>query len=107
MLQALSADLQLPARCFAHLIAVEMLGRMEDIQTTNLGVGGSNPSGRASDFNDLHEKRRSKQKIKTVFRTVKFSAQGPFGPSPAPRAFRGSSTLQALKKCLARMHART
>ena len=41
-------------------------------QTTNLGVGSSNLSGRSSDFNGLLARRRSNFKIKTAFRTVNF-----------------------------------
>jgi hypothetical protein len=43
-----------------------------EIHTSNLGVGGSNPSERANDFNYLRRMRRSKAKIRTVFRTANF-----------------------------------
>jgi hypothetical protein len=46
--------------------------RRIDLLTTNLGVGSSNLSGRASDFNSLWARRRSNFKIKTVFRTANF-----------------------------------
>jgi hypothetical protein len=61
-------------------------------QTSNLGVGGSNPSERANDFNDLASLRRSRSEFKTVFRTVKFFVR-PFGRAlAAPRAFLRQST---------------
>jgi hypothetical protein len=45
-------------------------------QTSNLGVGGSNPSERANDFNDLASTRRSRFEFKTVFRTINFFRAG-------------------------------
>jgi hypothetical protein len=46
--------------------------RAANLQTTNLGVGSSNLSGRASDFNGLRARRRFNFKIKTVFKTANF-----------------------------------
>ena len=59
------------------------------VQSTNLGVGRSNCSGRASDFKGLCAHRRSNSKIKTVFRTVNFFARplgtGSSASRPKPR----------------------
>jgi hypothetical protein len=72
-------------RALAHLYAtmseaMHPLRLPANLQTTNLGVGGSNPSERANDFNDLASTRRSRFEFKTAFRTVNF-----FRTSGAPR----------------------
>ena len=61
------------------------------LQTTNLGVGSSNLSGRASDFNSLWARRRSNFKIKTAFRTANFFCASPSGRALARRAAPGAA----------------
>src|SRR5712671_5157748 len=45
----------------------------QDLQTTNLGVGGSNPSGRAKKFSHLAGARRTNLYINTAFSTADLS----------------------------------